>query len=122
MFTKTNREELRTKKHYRIRKKVSGTADRPRMCVYRSLNNIFVQLIDDEKQQTLVSASTIDKEMKADIKAGGNIESAKIVGKKAAERAIEKGIKKVVFDRAGYVYTGRVKALADAAREAGLEF
>ena len=106
----------------KIRKKISGTAERPRMSVYRSLNNIFVQIIDDVNGKTLVSASTIDKELKSEIKNGGNAEAAVVVGKKIAERAIAAGIKTITFDRSGYVYTGRVKALADAAREAGLEF
>lgn len=122
MFKRVNREENRLKKHKRIRKNIKGTAEKPRLCVYRSLNNIFVQLVDDINAVTLASASTIDKELKAEVKNGGNAEAAKIVGKKIAERAKEKGIVSVVFDRAGYIYTGRIKALADAARENGLEF
>lgn len=122
MFKKVRRERNRLKKHKRIRNKISGTAERPRLSVNRSLNNIFVQVIDDINAVTLLSASSIDKEIKPEIKNGGNLEAAKIVGKKIAERAKAKGITKVVFDRAGYVYTGRVKALADAARENGLEF
>lgn len=122
MFSKVNKEKARVKKHTKIKAKISGTADRPRVSVFRSLTNISVQLIDDVKGVTLASASSNDKEIKADVKVGGNIEAAKIVGKKLAERAMAKGIKAVVFDRSGYLYTGRVKALADAAREAGLEF
>jgi len=116
------REALRLKRHRRIRKKIEGTAERPRLNVYRSLCNIYVQIIDDTKAVTIVSASTIDPEIKGKIKAGGNKESAKVVGEVVAKRALEKGVKKVVFDRGGYKYHGRVKSLADAAREAGLEF
>ena len=122
MYKRVDRNAKRLKRRYKIRKKISGTAERPRLSVFKSLNNISVQLIDDVKGNTLLSASTIDKELKAEIKNGGNVEAAKIVGKKIAERALAKGMKKVVFDRGGYLYTGRVKALADAAREAGLEF
>lgn len=122
MFSKVDKEKVRAKKHTKIRAKISGTADRPRLSVFRSLTNISVQVIDDVNGLTIVSASTNDRELKADIKNGGNVEAAKVVGKKLAERAIAKGIKSVVFDRSGYLYTGRVKALADAAREAGLEF
>jgi large subunit ribosomal protein L18 len=122
LFKKVDRQSVRKTKHFKIRKKISGTAERPRMSVYRSLNNIFVQIIDDVNGKTLVSASTIDKELKSEIKNGGNAEAAVVVGKKIAERAIAAGIKTITFDRSGYVYTGRVKALADAAREAGLEF
>jgi large subunit ribosomal protein L18 len=122
LFKKVRREKNRLKKHKRIRNKISGTAERPRLSVNRSINNIFVQVIDDINAVTLLSASSIDKEIKPEIKNGGNLEAAKIVGKKIAERAKAKGITKVVFDRAGYIYTGRVKALADAARENGLEF
>lgn len=122
MFSKVDKEKSRLKKHTKIRAKISGTAEIPRLSVFRSLTNISVQVIDDVNGLTIVSASTNDKELKADIKAGGNMEAAKVVGKKLAERAMAKGIKKVVFDRSGYLYTGRIKALADAAREAGLEF
>jgi len=122
LYKRVDRNAKRLKRRYKIRKKISGTAERPRLSVFKSLNNISVQLIDDVKGNTLLSASTIDKELKAEIKNGGNVEAAKIVGKKIAERALAKGMKKVVFDRGGYLYTGRVKALADAAREAGLEF
>ena len=120
MFKKVNRASVREKKHLAIRNKISGTAERPRLSVYRSNNNIFAQLIDDVYGVTLVSASTIMKCMK--VENGGNIEAAKAVGKTIAERAAEKGIKEVVFDRSGYKYTGRIAALAEAAREAGLSF
>ncbi len=121
MINKGQRNEIRQRVHTRIRAKISGTAERPRLNVYRSLNHIYTQLIDDAAGVTLVSASSQGK--KADGAAyGGNVEAAKAVGKLIAERAQEKGIKKVVFDRGGYLYHGRVKALADAAREAGLDF
>ena len=120
MYKRIDRKSLRAKKHQSIRNKVSGTAERPRLSVYRSLNNIFAQIIDDVKGVTLVSASTVEKEGK--VEKGSNVEAAKIIGERIAKKAIEKGIKSVVFDRSGYVYTGRVKAFADAAREAGLEF
>lgn len=122
MFKKVDREINRQKKHSRIRAKITGTPERPRVSVFRSLENISVQVIDDVNGVTLVSASTIDKEIKPLVKNGGNTEAAVTVGKKLAERALAKNIKNVVFDRSGYIYTGRVKALADAAREAGLEF
>lgn len=116
------REALRLKRHRRVRKKVLGTAERPRLNVYRSLCNIYAQVIDDTQAVTLASASTIDSELRGQIKSGGNAESAKLVGELVAKRAIDKGIKQVVFDRGGYKYHGRVQSLADAAREAGLEF
>ncbi len=122
MFKKVDRQAVRRKKQLKIRKKISGTPERPRFSVYRSLNNIFVQIIDDVNGKTLAQASSTDKELKAEIKNGGNVDAAKLVGKKAAERALAAGIETVVFDRSGYVYTGRVKALAEAAREAGLKF
>lgn len=122
MFKKVDREANRVKKHESIRRNLSGTAERPRLSVYRSNNNIFVQLIDDVNGVTVASASTIDKELKANVNHGGNIESAKAVGKAIAERAMAKGITTIVFDRSGYKYTGRIAALADAAREAGLNF
>ena len=108
--------------HDRIRKKVMGTPERPRLNVYRSLNHIYVQLIDDLKGVTLVAASTADDRKERARVTGGNVASAKMVGKKIAELAKQKGIAKVVFDRGGYIYHGRVKAVADAAREAGLQF
>ena len=122
MFKKVDRQAVRTRKHLSIRNKISGTADRPRLSVYRSNNNIFAQLIDDVNGTTLVSASTVDKGLKASVENGGNLEAAKLVGKTIGERAVEKGIKRVVFDRSGYKYIGRIAALAEAAREAGLDF
>ena len=113
-----NRAEVRTAVHKRIRHKVRGTTARPRLAVYRSLNHIYAQLIDDEKAQTLASASTTEKPL--GVKAGGNIEAAKKIGQTIAERALAAGIESVVFDRGGYLYHGRVKALTDAARAAGL--
>jgi large subunit ribosomal protein L18 len=117
-----SRDEQRQRVHARVRTKVSGTAERPRLSVYRSVGHIYVQVIDDRSSHTLVSASSIDKEVKKGLKGGGNIASAKAVGKIIAERAKAAGVVKVVFDRGGYKYHGRVKALADAAREAGLQF
>ena len=122
MFKRVNRDAIRRGKHLSIRSKISGTAERPRLSIYRSNNNIFAQLVDDVNGVTLVSASTIDKEIKGNVKHGGNIESAKLVGKAIAERAVAKEISVIVFDRSGYKYTGRVAALAEAAREAGLKF
>ena len=122
MFKKVDRKAVRRGKQTAIRSKLSGTAERPRLAVFRSNNNIFAQLIDDVNAVTLASASSIDKDLKAEVKHGGNVEAAKMVGKKLAERAVAKGIEVVVFDRAGYKYTGRIQALADAAREAGLKF
>jgi len=118
MIPQRKRNEIRQRVHDRIRAKVQGTAERPRLNVYRSLNHIYAQVIDDAQGVTLVSASTVASKAKT----GGNVAAAKEVGKLVAERAKEKGIKKVVFDRGGYLYHGRIKALADAAREAGLEF
>ncbi|WP_319203659.1 50S ribosomal protein L18 [uncultured Ilyobacter sp.] len=122
MFKKVDRQAVRKRKQLSIRNKISGTAERPRLSVYRSNENIFAQLIDDVNGTTLVAASTIDKEIKSDVKHGGNVESAVLVGKAIAERATAKGITNIVFDRSGYVYTGRIAALAEAAREAGLKF
>ena len=118
MITQTKRNEIRQRIHVRIRRKLAGTTERPRLNVYRSLNHIYAQLIDDQTGVTVVSAST----MELKINTGGNVASAKEVGKAVDERAVAKGVKKVVFDRGGYLYHGRIKALADAAREAGLEF
>ena len=120
MLTQTSKNTNRRHVHKRIRKKVLGTAERPRLNVYRSLNHIYVQLIDDHKGATLVSANSAEGK-KGDA-TGGNVAAAKSVGKSIAERAKAKGIEKVVFDRGGYIYHGRVKALADSAREAGLQF
>jgi large subunit ribosomal protein L18 len=115
---KTNRAVVRTAVHKRIRRKVSGTGERPRLAIYRSLNHIYAQVIDDQRGLTIVSASTTEKDLRGS--SGGNIEAAKRVGREIAERAIAKGIEQIVFDRGGYLYHGRVKALTDAAREAGL--
>lgn len=108
--------------HDRVRTKVSGTTERPRLCVYRSLGHIYAQVIDDRTGKTLVSASSVDGDAKKNLKTGGNVAAAKVIGKAVAERAKAAGVQKVVFDRGGYKYHGRVKALADAAREAGLQF
>jgi large subunit ribosomal protein L18 len=120
LYKKVNRKAIRAKKHYRIRKNISGTAECPRLVVFRSAKHMYAQVIDDVEGATLCSASTLDAALK-DIY-GGNCEAAKAVGKLVAERALEKGIKTVVFDRGGLLYHGRVAALADGAREAGLEF
>lgn len=122
MIKKIDKNQERLRRHTRVRKKISGTAETPRFDVYRSLNHIYVQVIDDVKGVTLCSASTMEKEIKAEVKDMNKTEAAKVVGKKAAERAIKLGVKEVVFDRGGYVYTGRVQAVADGAREAGLNF
>ncbi|OUN00415.1 MAG: 50S ribosomal protein L18 [Paenibacillaceae bacterium ZCTH02-B3] len=122
MINKISRNEARKRRHLRVRKKISGTPERPRLSVFRSLKHIYAQLIDDTRGVTLVSASTLDKELAGQIKNGGNVEAARKVGELIAKRALEKGYAKVVFDRGGYLYHGRVRALADAAREAGLEF
>ena len=119
MVKKTDRKLERTRRHARVRTKVSGTAERPRLCVYRSNTNIYAQIIDDVAGNTLVSASTLDKEVKTK---NSNVEAAKEVGALIAKRATAKNIKTVVYDRSGYIYHGVVKALAEAAREGGLEF
>jgi large subunit ribosomal protein L18 len=119
VITKVSKNASRLKRHRRARKNLHGTPERPRLNVFRSLKNIYAQVIDDTTGHTLVSASTLDTEFKG---RGGNVEAAKAVGTLIAQRALEKGIKAVVFDRGGYIYHGRVKALAEAAREAGLEF
>jgi large subunit ribosomal protein L18 len=116
MITQTKRNAIRQRIHDRIRRKLAGTTERPRLNVYRSLNHIYAQVIDDQKGETLVSASSIK------LKTGGNVAAAKEIGKAVAEAAVKQGIKKVVFDRGGFLYHGRIKALADAAREGGLEF
>ena len=120
MLRKESKNEARKKRHLRLRKKLVGTAEKPRLNVFRSLNNIYAQIIDDEKGATLVAASTMDKDL--GLEYGGNAEAAKAVGTAIAKKALDKGIKTVVFDRGGYIYHGRVAALAAAAREAGLEF
>ncbi|MFC7372642.1 50S ribosomal protein L18 [Fictibacillus iocasae] len=120
MITKADKNVARKKRHARVRRTVIGTAQRPRLNVFRSTKHIYAQLIDDQAGVTLVSASTLDKGIEAGN--GGNVDAAKAIGKAVAERAKEKGYTAVVFDRGGYLYHGRIKALADAAREAGLEF
>jgi large subunit ribosomal protein L18 len=117
-MAKTSRAVVRTAVHKRIRRKVSGTTQNPRLAIYRSLNHIYAQVIDDEQGLTLASASTTEKDLRGST--GGNIDAAKRVGKEIAQRALAKGISQIVFDRGGYLYHGRVKALTDAAREAGL--
>jgi len=119
MIGNRKRNEIRERIHERIRARLQGTTERPRLAVFRSVAHIYAQVIDDTQGRTLVSASSTEKDSRID---GGNLAAAKEIGKRVAERAKEKGIKKVVFDRGGYQYHGRVKALADAAREAGLEF
>jgi len=122
VFKKIDRQAKRKKRHLRMKDKLKGTAERPRIVVFRSLKNISAQIVDDKKGVTLVSASTLDKELREEVKNGGNQEAAKAVGKKLAERAKAQGIETVVFDKNGYLYTGKVQKLADAAREAGLKF
>ena len=122
MINKESRNKVRAKKHLRIRNRFSGTAERPRLAVFRSNNHMYAQIIDDTVGKTLVSASTVQKEVKAEIEKTNDTDAAAYVGKVIAERALEAGIKTVVFDRGGFIYQGKVKALADAAREAGLEF
>ncbi|MFB3916662.1 MAG: 50S ribosomal protein L18 [Terriglobales bacterium] len=122
MIAKASKNQTRQRVHSRIRKQLAGTAERPRLNVYRSLNQLYVQVIDDAAGRTLLSASTLEGRERGSKKTGGNLASAKELGRVVAERAKAKGITKVVFDRGGYLYHGRVKALADAAREAGLQF
>ena len=122
MIPNTSKDITRRRIHQRLRNRLEGSQERPRLNVYRSLNHIYAQVIDDGNGVTLVSASTVQGRKKGEKRTGGNVASAKEVGKTIAQRAQEKGIKKVVFDRGGYLYHGRIKALADAAREAGLEF
>lgn len=122
MIKNRSRNQMREIRHRRLRRRVSGTAEHPRLAVFRSLNHIYAQVIDDTAGQTLVSASTTEKSLKGVLKSTGDKESAKAVGKLIAERALAQGINKVVFDRGGHMYGGRVQALADAAREAGLKF
>ena len=119
MIRKISKDEIRQRIHTRIRRKVSGTTERPRLAIFRSVAHIYAQVIDDAKGVTIVAASSSEKGSTA---TGGNVAAAKEIGKRVAERAKEKGITRIVFDRGGYLYHGRVKALADAAREAGLEF
>ncbi len=122
MITKTDRKAVRMKKHKRVRKSVHGTAERPRLAVFRSLDNIYAQVINDDLGITLASASSLDAEFKATELDGGNVEGAKKVGELVAKRALDKGVSKVVFDRGGNIYHGRIAAVAEAAREAGLNF
>ena len=119
MVNRPNTAAQRVKRHNRVRGKISGTAERPRLCVFRSENHIYAQVIDDVAGNTLVAASSVEKDFEGN---GGNVEAAKKVGLKVAERCLEKGIDTVVFDRGGYIYHGRVQALADAAREGGLKY
>jgi large subunit ribosomal protein L18 len=122
MINKIDKNQERQRRHERVRKTVNGTTARPRLCIYRSVSNIYVQIIDDTKGTTLVSASTLEKDLKAKVAGKSKIEQAEIVGTEIAKRAIAKGIKTVVCDRGGYLYTGRVKKLTDSARAAGLDF
>lgn len=122
MIAKSSKNQTRQRVHSRIRKNLVGTQERPRLNVYRSLNQLYVQVIDDSAGKTLLSVSTLEGREKGSKKIGGNVASAKELGRMVAERAKAKGITKVVFDRGGYLYHGRIKALADAAREAGLQF
>ena len=117
-----DRNSERRRIHKRIRNKISGSTERPRLCVYRSSRYIYAQIVDDSRGKTLAAASTIEKDLRGECKGTGNIEASKLVGKKIAERAKSKGIETVVFDRGGYLYHGRVKAVAEAARESGLKF
>ena len=122
MVSKESRAEIREDKHRRIRNRISGTASRPRLAVYRSNKNMYAQIIDDETRTTLVSANTLQKDVREGLEKTDDVEAAKAVGSAIAKRALEKGIKEVVCERAGYIYHGKVQALADAAREAGLDF
>ena len=122
MVSKQSRSEVRVKKHTRLRNRFAGTAERPRLAVFRSNNHMYAQIIDDTVGNTLVAASTAEKAVKAELKYTDNVEAAAYVGTLVAKRALEKGINTVVFDRGGFIYHGKVQALADAAREAGLEF
>ena len=122
MVNKESRQEIRVKKHMKIRNRFAGTAERPRLAVFRSNNHMYAQIIDDTVGKTLVAASTVEKDVKAELKKTNDVEAAAYLGTVIAKRAIEKGIKTVVFDRGGFIYQGKVAALADAAREAGLEF
>ena len=122
MNRQLNRMEIRKRIHSRIRERLRGTSGRPRLAVFRSLNHIYAQVIDDETGRTLAAASSKDKELNGKLKNGGNVAAAKLVGELVAKRAIEKGVQKVVFDRGGFIYHGRVKTLAEAARTAGLKF
>ena len=122
MVSKQSRQEIRVKKHNRMRNHLNGTTERPRLAVFRSNNHMYAQIIDDTVGNTLVAASTLEKEVKAELEKTNNVDAAAYLGTVIAKRALEKGIKTVVFDRGGFIYQGKVAALADAAREAGLEF
>ena len=122
MVSKTSRQEVRAEKHRRIRSRLSGTADRPRLAVFRSNDHMYAQIIDDTVGNTIVAASTLDKDVKAELTKTNNVEAAAYLGTVIAKKALDKGIKEVDFDRGGYIYQGKVAALAEAAREAGLEF
>jgi large subunit ribosomal protein L18 len=122
MINKKSRAVVREQKHRRLRNHLAGTAERPRLAVFRSNSNMYAQIIDDEAGKTLVSASTLDKDLKSSLEHTDNVEAAAALGTAIAKKALDAGIKQVVFDRAGYIYAGKVAALADAAREAGLEF
>lgn len=122
MVSKQSRKDVRVKKHMRIRNRFSGTAERPRLAVFRSNNHMYAQIINDTVGNTLVSASTVEKEIRSELEKTNNVEAAAYLGTVIAKRALEKGIKEVVFDRGGFIYQGKVAALAEAAREAGLEF
>ena len=122
MFSKIDKNSVRKARHHRQRRNLNGTSERPRLNVYRSTNHIYAQIIDDTEGNTLVAASTLDAEIKGQLEGKDKKEAAKLVGKLVGKRALEKGVKKVVFDRGGYLYTGRVAALAEGAREAGLDF
>ena len=122
MVSKQSRSEVRVKKHTRLRNRFAGTAERPRLAVFRSNNHMYAQIIDDTVGNTLVSASTLEKDVKAELEKTNNVEAAAKLGTVIAKKALDKGINTVVFDRGGFIYQGKVKALADAAREAGLEF
>ena len=122
MVSKKSRQEVRLNKHRKLRNRFSGTAERPRLAVFRSNNHMYAQIIDDTVGNTLVAASTVEKDVKAELEKTNNVDAAAYLGTVIAKRALEKGIKAVVFDRGGFIYQGKIKALADAAREAGLEF
>ena len=122
MVNKESRQKTRVKKHIKLRNRFSGTAERPRLAVFRSNNHMYAQIIDDTVGNTLAAASTLDKDVKAELKKTNDVDAAAYLGKVIAKKAIDKGIKNVVFDRGGFIYQGKIKALADAAREAGLEF
>ena len=122
MIRKESRSKIRAKKHYKLRNRINGTSERPRLSVFRSNDHMYAQIIDDTVGKTLVSASTLDKDVKAECEKTNNVEAAAVVGKVVAKKALEKGITTVVYDRGGFIYEGKVKALAEAAREAGLEF